>query len=153
MFDAHPPFQIDGNFGFTSGITEMLVQSHDGAVFILPALPDVWESGSVKGIRLRGGFEIESMEWKEGEISKLIIKSNLGGNLRIRSYTKLKRDDKINLNFAEGNNVNPFYETPEIKKHLISDKAYLKNVKLKNTFVYDIDSRPGERLIILSVNN
>lgn len=148
MFDAHPPFQIDGNFGYTAGVTEMLVQSNDGVIFILPALPDVWKNGIVKGIRLRGGFEIESMEWKDGEISKLIIKSNLGGNCRIRSFTKLNAEDKVSFSPAKGKNRNPFYQTPEIKKPIISDKAILKDLKLKNTFEYDVKTKQGERYIL-----
>jgi len=150
MFDAHPPFQIDGNFGFTVGVIEMLVQSHDGSIFFLPALPDVWRDGSIKGIRLRGGFEIESMEWKNGAVTKLVVKSNLGGNCRIRSYTRLKAESNVNFKSAEGENENPFYQTPEIKKPLISGKAVVKNLNLKNTFLYDIETKTGGRYIIFS---
>ena len=144
MFDACPPFQIDGNFGFTAGLAEMLMQSHDGAIHLLPALPDVWKDGSVQGLRARGGFEIIEMEWKDGKISKLVIKSKLGGNCRIRSYTALKADGKTNLDFAKGENTNPFYQVPEIRKPLISGKAKLNNLEIKNSFVYDFSTIPGE---------
>ncbi len=147
LFDAHPPFQIDGNFGFTAGVTEMLIQSHDGSIFVLPALPNIWKNGSIKGIRARGGFEIESMEWENGEISKLVIKSNLGGNCRIRSYTKLRAEGKTILKSATSENQNPFYQTPKIKEPIISNKSTLKDVKLKNTFVYDFETKPGGKYI------
>ncbi len=144
MFDAHPPFQIDGNFGFTNGIAEMLLQSDDGAIFVLPALPDYWKNGEVKGLRARGGFEIENMEWRNGNISKLLIKSNLGGNCRIRSYSPLKSEDGAILVKAKGENSNPFYHVAQIKKPLISLKAKMETVKLRQTFLYDVETKPGE---------
>ena len=81
LFDAHPPFQIDGNFGGTAGITEMLLQSHAGYIHLLPALPDNWQSGSIKG-----GFTID-MEWKESRITRLSVTSHSGGTCRIREAT------------------------------------------------------------------
>lgn len=150
MLDAHPPFQIDGNFGFTSGLTEMLLQSHDGAIHLIPALPDAWEKGNVKGLRARGSFEISSMEWKNGKLSKVIIKSNLGGNCRIRSYNELSLKKGGSLSLAEAKNPNPFYQLPEIKKPIISKSATLKELSLKKSFLYDINTSPGEEIILIS---
>ncbi len=144
MFDAHPPFQIDGNFGCTAGIAEMLLQSQDGFIFVLPALPDAWKDGSVKGLRARGGFEITDMEWKDGKISKLTIKSSLGGNLRIRAYSPLKAVGNEMLKPASGPNPNSYYRTPEIKKPLISSEAKLQPLQIKETFLYDIETRKGK---------
>lgn len=146
MFDAHPPFQIDGNFGFTSGLAEMLMQSHDGAIHLIPALPDVWPAGKVTGLRARGGFEIVELIWEDHKVVKAVIKSRLGGNLRIRSANQLTAKGKFAE--AQGENPNPFYQRPAVKQPLISPEASLKAFDLPEYYLYDIETSQGETIIL-----
>lgn len=149
MFDAHPPFQIDGNFGFTSGLTEMLMQSHDGAIHLLPALPDVWPDGRVTGLRARGGFEIIELKWNNHHVEKVKIRSTLGGNLRIRTANELVLGGNGVLATAEGNNNNSFYQIPAIRPPIISPDASLNEFELPATYMYDIETYKGGEYTLL----
>ncbi len=90
LFCAHPPFQIDGNLGYTAGVSEMLVQSQAGEIQLLPALPKEWLNGRVSGLRARGNFEITDMQWAGGKLVKLTLKSLSGGDCKLRMPNELK---------------------------------------------------------------
>jgi len=149
LFDAHPPFQIDGNFGCTAGIAEMLLQCYDGDINLLPALPDAWKNGSIKGLRALGGFEITDMGWRNGKITKLVITSLLGGNCRLRVPNALKSEDGM-LKPANGENDNSFYYTDKIKQPLIHTSKQTALIQLPQSTVYDLKTLKGKTYILLS---
>ena len=139
LFDAHPPFQIDGNFGCTAGIAEMLMQSYDGFIYVLPALPTVWDKGEIKGLVARGGFEMD-IKWSQNKVEKVIIKSRNGGNCRLRSLTPLTGKGLVD---AKGDNPNALYALPTTSTPLINEKAKLNPVELKKTYLYDLQTVAG----------
>ena len=139
LFDAHPPFQIDGNFGCTAGIAEMLMQSYDGFIYVLPALPTVWGKGEIKGLVARGGFEMD-IKWSQNKVEKVIIKSRNGGNCRLRSLTPLTGKGLVD---AKGDNPNALYALPTTSTPLINEKAKLNPVELKKTYLYDLQTVAG----------
>ena len=149
LFDAHPPFQIDGNFGCAAGIAEMMLQSHDGTLHVLPSVPDRWADGKVSGLVARGGFVVD-IEWEDGKVTMLKVKSQLGGNLRIRTADQLVMKGGKALASAEGVNPNPYYAVPEVAEPLISKEAALELVPMEDTYLYDVATTAGKEYVFVA---
>ncbi|MDD3078138.1 MAG: glycoside hydrolase family 95 protein [Paludibacter sp.] len=147
LLSAYPPFQIDGNFGATAGMTEMLLQSHDGLISLLPALPDAWKNGEITGIKARGGFRI-NIKWKNGVLSKAIVFSEFGDYCRIKTFVPMKVVEVSSIR-SQGPNKNSFYQLSSKASVVQHNKQPLPDLSPQKEFIIDFETQKGKNYTLI----